>query len=284
MPMGRGQRPKAKTSAFQHLQDQLKWVDLIFEVRDARVPKSSRHPQSDQIFGSKPRIIVLSKEDVSDLEQLQLWLMSLRGGGHGHAAIALSTKYNRGKEKLIALALKHTAAKREALQKRGLLPRAMRACVVGMPNVGKSSFINWLIGQRKTKVGDRPGVTKGAQWVRLHPQLELLDTPGILPPAAFEADTKLKLALLNLIPESLYEQEEIAGLGMQLVGQMYPQLIRDYGIDLSGADTGLEQLARKRNCIGPGGSLDTQRAATIFLNDVREGRLGRLTLDLAEGK
>jgi ribosome biogenesis GTPase A len=282
--MGRPQRPKAKPSAFQHLQDQLKWVDLIFEVRDARLPKSSRHPQSEQIFGTKPRVIVLGKEDIADSEQSKRWLDSLLAGGQQHAAICLSTKHNRGKEKLIAVALKHTIAKREALQKRGLLPRAMRACVVGMPNVGKSSFINWLIGRKKAPVGDRPGVTKGAQWVRVHPQLELLDTPGILPPAAFAPETKLKLALLNLIPEGLYENEEIAANGIHLLGQMYPRYIENYGIDLTDTKTGLEQIAARRNCIGPGGTLDTRRAANIFLGDIRDGRLGRLTLDLVEGK
>src|SRR6185369_1268140 len=180
MPVGRStNRPKGPTTAFQRLQDQLKWVDLVFEVRDARVPACSRHPKSDELFGSKPRIIVLAKEDLADPALVKEWLRSL-ALPENQTSIALDLKYARGKDKLISLVLELTKAKRQQIANKGLLPRPMRGCVVGMPNVGKSSLINWLIGRRKALVGNKPGVTKGTQWVRLHPQVELLDTPGIL--------------------------------------------------------------------------------------------------------
>lgn len=277
MYKGRTQRPKG--SAFQNLQDQLKWVDLIFEVRDARLPQSSGHPRAKQIFSDKPRLIVLAKQDLADEQAVSFWLTNL-SQTNSLKTMSLSLKQSRGKDKVIKLALELTAAKREALMKRGLLPRPMRACVVGMPNVGKSSFINWLIGQKRAKVGDRPGVTKGTQWVRLHSQLELLDSPGILPHEEFCEGTRLKLALLNLLPDSTYDQEQVVESGLPLIESMYPSAFSFYGLDPGKKTIGLIELAQARNCLARGGKPDTRRAASIFLNDLREGRLGRLTLDL----
>src|SRR5262249_46171530 len=136
-----------------------------------------------------------------------------------------------------------------------------------------------LIGSRKTKVGDRPGVTKGAQWVRLHPQLELLDTPGILPPTALPEATMVKLAVLNLLPESVYDPEEIETAAIQLLGENYPAMLSDhYGVT-SGALLALDDIARIRNCLGPGGRPDTRRAASLLLGNLRDGRIGKVMLD-----
>jgi len=277
MAAGRSARNKGESdSAFRQIQDQLKWVDLIFEVRDARAPEASRHPNSDQLFGSKPRLVILAKEDLSDQAKVKRWLSTL-SAGTGQAALALSLKLNKGRDRLISLCLELTAARRESLFKRGRLPRPMRACVVGMPNVGKSSLINWLIGRHKTQVGDRPGITRGKQWVRLHPQLELLDTPGILPPVSFSPSVALKLALLNLLPESAYDQEEVARQGIAILSQLYTGALEHYKI--KSEDLSLEQIATARSCLVAGGKLDTRRAAAIFLTDLRAGRLGRITLD-----
>ncbi len=279
MSTRRPSTPKgAPRSAFQRLQDQLKWVDLVFEVRDARAPWSSGHPRTAELFGSKPRVIILAKQDLADPVPLQVWVKALSQAAD-RKAISLSLKQTRGKEKVVSLALQLTTKARDAHARKGLLPRPMRACVVGMPNVGKSSLINWLIGRRKTLVGNKPGVTKGAQWVRLHPALELLDTPGILPSTSLPERTKLKLALLNLLPEQVYDSQEIATEGLELLERYYPgRLCAYYGAD-DGAQLDLAVIANLRNCVGPGGKPDTKRAASLLLSDLRDGRLGQIVLD-----
>lgn len=194
---------------FQRLREQIKWVDLIFEVCDSRCPRASRHPHSDQIFGQKTSLLVLTKEDLADKHRLESWR---------EQAFVLSVKNRSGKEKLIRRVLQLTEEKRQSLADKGILPRPIRVCVVGMPNVGKSSLINWLIGVNKTKVADRPGVTKGTQWVKVHPQIELLDTPGILPVSGLSPEAKLILAIFNLIPGGSYEVEETAREGENSLG------------------------------------------------------------------
>jgi ribosome biogenesis GTPase A len=268
----------APLSALKRLQDQLKWVDLVFEVRDARAPHSSGHPRAGELFGTKPRLVVLAKQDLADPVAIAGWLAELSAADHA-GALALALKQARGKDKLISQALDLTAGARQARASKGILPRPMRACVVGMPNVGKSSFINWLVGKRGTQVGDRPGITRGPQWVRLNPELELLDTPGILPHTSFAEQTRLILALLNLIPDSGYDSEEVARAGLILLKDKYPGMLsKNYG-GTADDQVNLSHLATLRNCLLPGGKLDERRAAQLFLNDLRSGRLGRITLD-----
>ncbi len=277
--MGNARSTKGGPStAFQRIKEQLQAVDLVIEVCDARLPASSRHPRAGELFGNKPRVIVLAKQDLADSPALKSWLEKLNNQP-GQAALSLSLKLNKGQDKLLAQALKLTAGKREALHLKGLLPRPMRACVVGLPNVGKSSLINWLIGKRKTKVGDRPGITRGAQWVRVHPALELLDTPGILPPVAFDPSTSLKLSLCNILPGENYDIEEVAQAGLSILAASAPELLAAYGSDFVERGFTLENLAAARCCLSQGGKLDRRRAAAIFLNDLRSGRLGRLILD-----
>lgn len=182
------------------------------------------------------------------------------------------------REKVLAAAVKLTVISKEAAKRKGLLPRPMRAVVVGMPNVGKSSLINWLIGRKKTKVADRPGITRGPQWVRVHPQIELLDTPGILPHVSLTQDVQLKLALLNLVPERTYDAEDTARLGLLLIQRSCPELISSYA--MQGETPTLETIAAKRNFLTAGGRLDTTRAASKFLTDLRQGALGKVTLDI----
>jgi ribosome biogenesis GTPase A len=270
MPSPPQSRAKTPSTAFQRLKEQIKWVDVVFEICDARCPTASRHPKSDEIFGHKTRLMILTKEDLADTRALESWQ---------DKAFALSLKTQRGKDKLIRHALTVTEEKRAALTRKGILPRPMRVCVVGMPNVGKSSLINWLIGIKKTAVANRPGVTKGTQWVRVHPQLELLDTPGILPVGALSADAVLKLSLFNLIPASSYEIEDVARRGLDILQQTYPLLIQAY---IPGVEPGLatlEELAKKRNFLTSGGKPDHMRAAGTFLTDLRSGKIGRITLD-----
>lgn len=259
----------------------LKWVDLVVEIVDARVPLSTIHPKSQEIFGHKPRLTILTKEDLAD-EQAVAKHLSAFASQTNRKAIALSLKVQKGKERVIALTLQLTKEKREAIAKRGLLPRPVRICVVGMPNVGKSSFINWLVGRKKAKVGDTPGVTKGTQWVRVHPQIELLDTPGILPHFTLHKGTALKLAFLNLLPPHTYDQEQVAADGLNLLRHQYPQLLSAYMPNSPISETSLTDIAKARNMLGTGGKLDTSRAAITLLQDVRSGKIGRITLDAPE--
>jgi len=275
--------PKREPStAFQRLTEIIKWVDLVIEVLDGRLPQSTRHPASEQIFGNKPRLTIYSKLDLSDPERLKaLTLDDFESDDPDkfHRSLMLSLKSREFKGKFISSALTITNVKRQALERRGILPRPMRACVVGIPNVGKSSLINWFIGQKRTKTGDMPGVTKGTQWIRVDPQLELLDTPGILPPTALSAETHSRLAFLNLVPPSTYNVNEVAEFGIRAMQRQYAERLDEYCPGLSEAQDGLMYIAEKRKFLSSGARLDDLRAANIFLRDVRDGKLGRLTLD-----
>ncbi len=272
-------KPRANT-AFGRLKEQLQAVDLVFEVLDARIPRASQHPKGEEIFGNKPRIIVLAKQDLADPELLQNWLDFL-AEGESRDSLALSFKLHKGQEKLISASLKITQAKRDQLAKKGLLPRPMRACVVGMPNTGKSTLINWLTGKNKARTGDKPGITRGTQWVRVHPQLELLDTPGILPPVAFETETKMRLALCNIIPEDHYDFVEAAEFGLALImSGKNRDALKMYGAEFGSSEKPtLEGLAIARSCVAAGGVPDVRRAAGMFLNDFKNGRLGQFVLE-----
>lgn len=277
MPSGHSGSARGRASPFGLIKAQLKWIDLIFEVRDGRAPASSAHPQSQALFGTKPRVIVLSRQDLADHSKLGRWISALSRGKQ--RAIALDLKAPKGKDRLISLALQATLDLSQQRKNKGFLPRPLRACVVGIPNVGKSSFINWLIGRRKAPVGDRPGITRGPQWVRVHPRLELLDTPGILPCTALPAAVEEKLALLNLIPESSYDLEKVARAGLEHVKTANPDALSRYHRQAAQPANSLEELAIRRNCLTAGGRPDVVRAARLFLQDLRSGSLGPLMLD-----
>lgn len=276
-------KPKKKTkqaprTPFQHIQEIVKWVDLVIEVLDARVPLSTRHPEAEKIFGHRPRLLVLTKEDLADPAECKRFRAQLEAETKWPCQL-LSLKLSSGKQRLLDAAVAATKERREALARKGLLPRPMRVCVVGLPNVGKSSLINWLIGSKHAKTGDRPGITKGTQWVRVHPELELLDTPGILPPVAFGAGVRDKLAVVNLVPPHTYNPVEMAEHAFHLLQDKYPQLLDGYVEKLSQSENGMESVAIARNLLSSGAKPDTQRAAIHFLSDVRDGKLGRFTLD-----
>lgn len=282
-----GVKKRPPSTAFQRLTEIVKWVDLVIEVLDGRLPVSTRHPKSNEIFGSKPRLIIYSKLDMSDSRRLKAYVKSINDefalaaekGGAQQQAVALCLKGLSSKASFVEACLALTKAKRESLNKKGLLPRPMRACVVGIPNVGKSSLINWFIGKKHARTGDMPGVTKGTQWIRVHPQLELLDTPGILPPTFFQKETMSRLSVLNLVPPDTYENLECAREALQLFKHYYPEALDKYLEGLAECGDGLSLLAEKRNFLTHGGKLDDYRAANILLRDIREGKLGGITLD-----
>ncbi len=213
-------------TAFQLLQQQLKWVDIIFEVLDARAPLSSRHPRHDEIFGNKPRLIFLTKDDLADPKLSREWVKRL--ANENEKAVVLCLKDRRRQPEVVNMALALSEEKIKQIEAKGLLPRPVRICVVGMPNTGKSSLINWLIGKKQVKVADRPGVTRGPQWIRVHPKLELLDTPGILPPTISSRNVGEKLGIFNLAPAGAYTPEELAERAIFELQKRYPGAIERY--------------------------------------------------------
>jgi ribosome biogenesis GTPase A len=263
---------------FQHITELIKWVDLVIEVLDARVPLSTRHPKAEEIFGRKPRLFVVTKSDLCDMDETKRLVESLKAQT-GYPSLLVSLKNSSGKAQIMSACIEATHEKLDSLVKKGILPRPMRVCVVGLPNVGKSSLINWLIGQNRTKTGDRPGITKGTQWVRVHPKLELLDTPGILPPTSFAKPVKDKLSICNLVPESNYDRLEIADRAILEFREKYPRLLDLYIDGLSEDGKGLLDIAVARNLLTSGAKPDINRAAALLLSELREGRVGRFTLD-----
>ncbi|MBX9952483.1 MAG: ribosome biogenesis GTPase YlqF [Candidatus Obscuribacterales bacterium] len=338
----KGQPKGPPRTAFQLLQQQLKWVDLIFEVLDARAPLSSRHPKHSEIFGNKPRLIFLTKDDLADPKVSREWAKKL--SSENEKAIILCLKDRRRQPEVVNMALELSEEKLKQIEAKGLLPRPVRICVVGMPNTGKSSLINWLIGKKQVKVADRPGVTRGPQWIRVHPKLELLDTPGILPPNITSRNVGEKLGIFNLAPAGAYAPEELAERAILELQKRYPGAIerylpaaefeeipastaspcseanpddeedgqnwkieRDLSITkqsklnrLTGQDSALDDepddnraqttgnftekinlqlIAERKRFITTKGRPDTSRAAAVFLGDIRNGKLGRITFD-----
>lgn len=267
----------ARRTPFTILKEQLQVIDLLLEVRDARIPLSSRHPATGEMFGNKPRIIVLAKQDLADPQAVRDFADQM--SADGVKVLPISLKLNKGQKKLFDEALKLTRARREAWTAKGLLPRPMRATVVGLPNVGKSSLINWLIGSKRANTGDKPGITRGTQWVRVHPEIELLDTPGLLPPVSFEKEIAVKLAVCHILPEHLYNIEEVAEWALARIALTRRDMLERYGLHLAETEPTLENLARMRSFLGPGGRLDTRRAGAVFLNELRAGKLGTFVLD-----
>lgn len=271
----------APRTAFQHLIELVKWVDIVVEVLDARVPVSTRHPKSQSIFGNKPRLLIATKEDIADAERVRR-LFESSSALRDEKCLLVSLKSGDNPKRVIKEFIALGEAAQKKLAQKGFRPRPVRVCVVGLPNVGKSSLINWLIGKRSTRVGNQPGITRGTQWVRVHPQVELLDTPGILPPVAFHPLTYERLAMFNLVPESKYDYEVVAQKAFEKMKETYPRLLAKISEDLLAPEAGLPEFAKARNLLISGGKPDVARAAQTFLAGLRDGKLGRVTFDLPE--
>ncbi len=266
--------------AEKKLKEQINIVDVVIEVLDARIPLSSAYPDIEKLLKDKPRLILLNKSDLADIEQTQKWVKTIKDNSK-YPVLSTSASDNRDLSKILNKVTELGQPKIIALVKKGLLPRAVRVMVVGMPNVGKSSIINKLIKKSKTKTGAKAGVTKEQQWVRINPKVDLLDTPGIIPLKQEDQNKAYKLAFVDSIGENAYDVEAVADIFIKNINEVYPDLIKNH-YNLEAEDVNIENIALKRNWIIQGGKPDTKRCAQNILNDFRTGRLGKLTLDKHE--
>ena len=265
--------------AERKLKEQLNLVDVIFEVVDARIPLSSKYFEIQKLVADKPRLLIMNKSDVADPIKT-IKFKEFYQKKYNLPTVATSTQTNKDLSSVISMGVELGNAKIQKLIEKGLLPRPVRAMVIGMPNVGKSSIINKLIKKSKTKTGAKAGVTRSSQWVRINPKLELLDTPGIIPMKMDNQQIATKLAFVNSVGENAYDEAEVAQELLDCISKIYPDALNTY-YKQQGVPS-LENIALARNWIISGGKPDIKRTASLILSDFRHGRIGKLTLDDTE--
>lgn len=262
------------------VRNNLKLVDVVVELLDARIPYSSRNPDIDKFVGTKPRVVVLNKSDMADPNKLNQWVDYYKK--RGIKAIPVDTLKGKGVNNIIQECKNETKEMMENLVRKGRIERPIRIMIVGVPNVGKSSLINKLTGRKSTQTGDKPGVTKGKQWVRLKGNLELLDTPGILWPKFEDEEVALKLAFSRAIKDEVLDVDT---LGLRLIEKLMeiePEKLKTrYKLDELGETPleTMEMIGRKRGFLFSKNELDYTRIATTVLNEFREGKIGRISLE-----
>lgn len=266
--------------------ENLKNIDLVCELVDARIPQVSRNPDMDEIAGDKPRMMILNRVDLADPEATRRWASFYRA--QGYAVLETDSQHGTGTGRFAAAARERLADKISAWNEKGQTGRAVRVMVVGIPNVGKSTFINRVLGRKSAKAADKPGVTRGAQWFRVPGGIDLLDTPGILWPKFDDERVGILLAVTGAVKDDILDLETLACRLFELLAVRAPQAIVDrYKLtipeqsDFLGYDL-LQQAGRKRGFLISGGELDTERMARILLDEFRGGVLGRITLETPE--
>lgn len=272
--------PGHMTKAKRQMQEDIKLADLVIELVDARIPVSSHNPDIDEMGKNKSRLVLLNKADLADEAANRAWCQYYKD--QGMFAVKLDARNRSGIKEVQGVIQEACKDKIERNRRRGILNRPVRAMVAGIPNVGKSTFINSFAGKACTKTGNKPGVTKGKQWIRLNKNAELLDTPGILWPKFEDEITGLHLALIGSMKDENLNMDEMA---MELIGvitEKYPRLLTErYQLDESLERSAvLEQLAQNRNCLKKGGGLDYTKAASLLIDDFRSGKIGRITIEL----
>ena len=276
--------PGHMTKARRMMQEQMSLIDLLIELTDARAPQAGRNPDIDSLAKGKSRIIVLNKADLADPSATDAW--RARFEENGLLTCAVDSRRNTGVRQLQPLIDKACAEKLERNRRRGILNRPVRAMIAGIPNVGKSTFINSFAGKAVAKTGDKPGVTKGKQWIRLSKNVELLDTPGILWPKFDDKEIGMKLALIGSVKDEITDEGELAAWLIRYLAAQYPGMLNErFGVSEDGVSEiseivrVLEEIAVRRGCLLAGGVADTGKAAKVLIDDYRGGKLGRITLE-----
>lgn len=272
--------PGHMTKARRMMEENIKLIDLVIELVDARIPLASRNPDIDALGRNKSRLILLNKSDLADESANKQWKKYFEK--QGMYVLEVNSKSGSGIKAIDGLVKEACREKIERDRKRGILNRPVRAMVVGIPNVGKSTFINSFAGKACTKTGNKPGVTKGKQWIRLNKSLELLDTPGILWPKFESEEVGLKLALIGSMNDNIFSAEEMAVSFINMLRELRSGVLADrYGVaEEKEAFELVKDIAGKRGCILRGGEPDTEKAASLILDDFRSGKLGRITLEM----
>ncbi len=271
--------PGHMTKAKRMMQENIKLIDLVIELVDARVPMSSRNPDIDELGRNKARLILLNKSDLAEEKQNDAWVEYFKS--KGFSVVKVNSKKGGGIKSIHGVIQEACKEKIERDRKRGILNRPVRAMVVGIPNVGKSTFINALAGKACAKTGNKPGVTKGKQWIRLNKNVELLDTPGILWPKFEDQTVGLRLAFIGSIKDEILNTEELAAEMIQFLKKYYVGVLSEkYAIiEVDDPYQCLADIAKSRHCLLRGNELDIAKAATLLIDDFRDGRLGRITLE-----
>lgn len=280
--------PGHMTKAKRAIREDIKLIDLIIELVDARVPLASRNPDIDELGQGKARVILLNKSDLADERANELWSAYFKE--KGCYVVKVNSRSGAGLRQINSVVQEACREKIERDRRRGILNRPVRAIVMGIPNVGKSTFINSFAGKACAKTGNKPGVTKGNQWIRLNKTLELLDTPGILWAKFEDQRVGLLLAFIGSINDEILDKDELALELLKFLRRQYPQLLEArYGelpvraegeTEEQAAAALLGQVARVRSCLMKGGEPDCSKAAALVIDDFRSGRLGRITLEL----
>ena len=271
-----GHMAKTKRLIIEHL----KAVDVAAELLDARIPLASANPMVEELLSGKPRIVILNKADLADPEMTKAWESYYKR--KGVAAVSMSCGNGKDKKKFLRLIKEAAGPMLEKWKRRGLKTRSVRIMILGIPNVGKSTLINFISGTAAARTANTPGHTRGKQWVRLSQGLDLLDTPGVLWPKFEDQVSALRLAATGAIAGDVFDADTVVPELMRVLARTAPDALREkYGIEDAAADPQilLAQAGKRRGCILPGGAIDYARAQTMILNDFRSGKLGRITLD-----
>ncbi|HHV13862.1 MAG TPA: ribosome biogenesis GTPase YlqF [Clostridiales bacterium] len=279
--------PGHMAKAKKMMQEDMKLIDVVIELVDARIPHSSKNPDIDALAKNKSRVILLNKSDMADQRYNNAWKEYFESRGYYVALV--NSKSGAGVKQVQEIVNKACQAKIERDRRRGILNRPVRAMIVGIPNVGKSTFINSFVGKASTKTGNKPGVTKGKQWIRLNKFTELLDTPGILWPKFEDQLVGLRLALIGSINDNIIDTTNMALELILILGKYYPQvLINRYGVETTKVEDQreamelLQAIAVKRSCLLKGGMPDIDRAAAFLIDDFRSTKLGNITLEFPD--
>lgn len=276
--------PGHMTKTRRMIVDQMKHMDAVCEILDARIPVSSRNPDVEELTAGKPRLIVLNRVDMADPAATKRWAAHFRK--RGFAVLEVNAKEGQGTSRFPAAVRELLADKIAVYTEKGQAGRMIRVMILGIPNVGKSTFINKVAKRKTAKAEDRPGVTRTKQWVPVDQSLELLDTPGILWPKFEDQSVGMNLAYTGAVRDEIMDLETLACHLMTYLGKHYPEaLLERYKVEVAEEDDGYELLmkaGRKRGFVVRGGEIDTERMAKILLDEFRGGKLGRFTLELPE--
>lgn len=276
--------PGHMTKAKRMMQEDIKLIDVVIELVDARIPLSSKNPDIDELAKNKSRIILLNKYDLASTKHTEAWKAWFESKGYFVALV--NSKSGNGVKAVHEVIQQACKEKIERDRKRGILNRPIRAMIVGIPNVGKSTFINSFAGKACTKTGNKPGVTKGKQWIKLNKNVELLDTPGILWPKFEDQTVGLRLAFIGSIKEEILNITELSMELIKFLNVHYCGMV-EKRYEIEGSEDAfemIERIAEKRSCRLKGNALDVDKAGSILIDDFRSGRIGRITLEFPESE